>query len=372
MFGSTTPNGFTDYPAEEHQEDYEPARQYLQQQAMDVKGLLGLYEYGSVAAPGISDIDLIAVIDEQATTSEMPDFLAGKDAPMHVARVLDSGTIKPVSDELFNQIQILGEIKTNSILDADDATKPAALEDADRFSVDVANVIDWLPERILTLRSFLDRPELSTRRVLGGLGSLRHSLTTVNRVLGSQPAEIKAFSNDYDQLRAAWFDNTEADNFDATINLIRSGITTGTLLISLVTERLLNLKIFAPNSSAEGATFWLNPTKAYTFSDSTGDSPISPNEKSQEITTSNGTQIMRLPTSWLAPFQTYASQPGPISSLISSNIQVPKGYSQYDSNERFEQLLNERINWCNNLSDFLERVGLSDFLYRFAHLKPRP
>ena len=81
---------------------------------------------------------------------------------------------------------------------------------------------------------------------------------------------------------------------------------------------------------------------------------------------------MHLPTSWLAPFQTYASQPGPISSLISPDLEVPKGYSQYDSNERFDQLLIERINWCNNLSELLERLGLIEFMYRFAHLKPRP
>ena len=154
--GATTPNGFTDYPAEEHQEDYEPVRSYLRQRAAGVKGLVGLYEYGSVTAPGISDIDLIAVIDEQVTAPEMHNFLIGKDAPMQVARVLDSGTIKPVNAELFSQIQILGEIKTNQILGPADATKTTALEDADRFTVDVANVIGWLPERILMLRSLLD------------------------------------------------------------------------------------------------------------------------------------------------------------------------------------------------------------------------
>ena len=282
--GATTPNGFTDYPAEEHQKDYEPVRPYLRQRAAGVKGLVGLYEYGTITAPGISDIDLIAVIDEQVTAPEMHDFLVGKDAPMHVARVLDSGTIKPVNAELFSQIQILGEIKTNQIRETDDATKPTALEDADRFNVDVTNVIGWLPERILMLRSLLDQPELLIRRVLGGLGSLRHSLTTVSRVLGGKPAETRAFSNDYDRLRTTWFENTEAKNFDSTISLIRTEITTGNLLISLVTERLLNLKIVAPNRSAEGATFWLNPTKTYAFSDSPSDSP----NKSQQITTSNG------------------------------------------------------------------------------------
>lgn len=279
-------------------------------------------------------------------------------------RVLDSGTIKPVSAELFSQIQILGELNTTSILETDDPTKPMALEDVDRFYIDLANVVDWLPERILMLRSLLDRPKLSTRRVLGGLGSFRHSLTTANRVLGSQPKETKPFSTDYDRLRQNWFNNSQNDNFNSTISLINSGISVGCQLISLVTERLLNLKIFAPNASVEGSIFWLNPTKSYNFSDLTS--------KSSRISQNDCTLSIRVPNSWLSTFQTYAEQSGLISSLISSNIELHKGYSQYDSNERFHQILIERINWCNNLSNFLEPLGLREFMYRFAHLRPRP
>lgn len=362
MTRTELPTGFTDYPLEVHQKDYGPARDYLAQRASDIPGLVGLYEHGSVAAPGISDIDLIAVIDNHVDRLEILWFLEGSNAPAHVTRVLDQGTIKPVSQPLFERINILGEINARAIFPAD-AAPPSKLPEQQKLFVDVANVVDWLPERILMLRSLLSRPTLSCRRVLGGLGSFRHSTSAVSRVLGYEPAESIEFSNAYDDLRANWFDQPESSNFQATVSLINSGVTSGRHLIETVTSRLLELGIFGENETIEGSTFWLNSSKAFTFGGSDAFNSF-PDESAVLL-------IQSIPASWMSVFTTYSLGAGKISTLITENLELPPGYSPDLEKTEFGTVLAERIQWINESFDFLDSMSLSHLMYRFSHLRLR-
>ena len=356
----TSPVRFTDYPSIEYREDYEPARKHLYQQASGISGVLGLYEYGSVGTPGISDIDLIAVISKRIDKQEMLEFLSGTGAPAYVLRVLDQGTVKPMNENLFERLQVLGEISTNPIY-APDPITPTTPDRSSLIFIDAANVIDWLPERILMLRSLLSRPTLSCRRVLGGLGSFKHSATTVSRVLGYVPEPTIAFSNAYDALRTDWFNQIESVNFETTLSLIEQGIATGTQLITLVTERLLEMNILTPNDSAAGSIFWLNSSKAFVFGKQINNqTPLENNPQRQ---------IQNIPPSWFSAFATYASTPGEISSLISSNLEPRTGYSHHTTHNEFDRILIERIEWINESFKFLNPLGLVKLMYRFSHLQ---
>ena len=360
--GASLPTTFVDYPKEQHRDDYEPARTYLKESSAELTGLLGLYEYGSVGAPGISDIDLIAVISDKIDPHRARHFLTGMGAPPHVIRVFDHGTIKPVSRRLFETIQIMGEIITHPIHEIEPII-PATLANSTRRNIDVANVFDWLPERILMLQSLLGQPTLSCRRVLGGLGSFRHSVLTVNRVLEYQPPEALAFSNAYDDLRSNWFDATESQNLEATIALIRSGVSTGRILISLVTKNLLDAGLLINDNSASGSVLWLNPTKAFKFG--------IPINKPALYHSTDRPLVEELPASWMPVFKTLGDPPGAISSLIASNIDLQPGYSHPELQSEFREVLITRIEWANMLFDFLEPLGMTEYMYRFAHLKPR-
>jgi hypothetical protein len=356
----SSPLRFTDYPSKEHQKDYRPAREYLTQKASEITGLMGLYEYGSVAAPGISDIDLIAVIGKDIEKLQMAEFLSGTQAPPYVTRVLDQGTIKPMSQQLFERVQVFGAINSNPIYAPQPITPDTPIE-SDKILIDAANVVDWLPERILMLRSLLIHPTLSCRRVLGGLGSFRHSASTVNKILGYEPEQSTEFSNAYDDLRANWFNQTEKANFDSTLNLINQGITTGESLITLVTDRLLALGIFRPDEAAADSIFWLDPTKALVFR--------SPDQNPLTLEESSDVLVQSIPPAWLSAFTIYASAPGEISSLISTNLDLSAGYSQHKLSSEFATILDERIGWINESFEFLNPLGLVKLMYRFAHLR---
>ena len=356
------PAAFVDYPTEEHQEDYGPARAYLKERATELDWLLGLYEYGSVGAPGISDIDLIAVISSDIDPDEARLFLTGAEAPEHVVRVFDHGTIKPVSKALFKQIQILGEIHAHSIFEADPINSNAPDHSIAKY-VDAANIFDWLPERILMLRSLLMRPTFPYRRVLGGLGSFGHSVSTVSRVLGYKPPESTVFSDTYNDLRSNWFSKSESENLEATVALIQSAITTGRHLISRATEKMLEDGLITDNNQQPESIFWLNSTKALVFGGANGDS--SPTEET------DGLLSEHLPLSWLPVYRTYAEASGAISTLISSNIDLQPGYSHPELHSEFREILKKRIEWINESFDFLDPLGMTEFMYRFSHLRTR-
>lgn len=355
------PRHFTDYPLIEHRADYKPARNHLLARSTKIAGLLGLYEYGSVGAPGISDIDLIAVIDSTINKQEAIEFLSGTDAPAQLTRVLDQGTIKPMSASLFSRINVLGNITTTPIY-APNPITPSTHDPNQTKFIDIANVIDWLPERVLMLRSLLNQPTLSCRRVLGGLGSFKHSTSTVSRVLGYEPEESIRFANIYDTLRNNWFKSKD-DNFEKTVNLIKIGIATGQSLLLKATNHLVDLGILESNESASGTIFWLNSSKAFIFD-------------SQEASTDHTTDTYqplthKISPVWVTILTKYATSDGKISSLIAANTDLPQGYSYTEVQNNFGMILDERIKWINESFEFLSPLGLTEHMYRFSHLRPR-
>lgn len=359
---SGPPKKFTDYPSVEHREDYDPSRKHLLKRSAEITGLLGLYEYGSVGAPGISDIDLIAVIDSNIDKQEVLEFLSGADAPPHVVRVLDQGTIKPVSESLFSRINVLGTIVTSPIYAPNPITPQVPTQD-DQMLIDIANVVDWLPERILMLRSLLNRPTLSCRRVLGGLGSFKHSASTVTSVLGHEPEQSTRFAKAYDGLRTSWFDKSENDNFENTVELINMGIAVGQSLLTQVTDHLIQQKVLEANDSATGSEFWLNSTKAFAFD--SAPTAISDSSKDSQVLVQN------ISPAWINVFASYASANGKISSLIRENLKLTDTVSHRNVQNEFNTILNERIEWINESFEFLNPLGLSELMYRFSHLRSR-
>ena len=350
--------GFSEYPLLEHRDDYAAARAYLVQHSAKIPGLLGLYEYGSVGAPGISDIDLIAVISSEIDPKEALSFLNGTDAPVYVKRVLDKGSIKPVSLTQFQRINILGAISTRPIY-APDPIVPTMPSPAAESFIDIANVFDWLPERVLMLRSLLNLSAIPARRVLGGLGSFKHSVSTSNVVIGQDSPESREFIDSYNELRDHWFTRSEAENFELTVGLILSGIKLGESLLLQVTDQLVEKAILRPCEDISGSTFWLNSTKAFVFDDGQAQS-------------SNGADAIKcsVPTAWIRIPQAYAKCDGTVSKLISHNLQITGGDVSFEIHREFDDILSHRIEWINDSFAFLQPLGLEGLMYRFSHLRP--
>ena len=359
---SGSPQRFSDYPSVEHKLDYRPAREFFQQRSRKIKGLLGLYEYGSVNAPGISDIDLIAVISSDIQKQEMIPFLTGQDVPTYVKRVLDSGKIKPMSETQFAQVNLLGPIKTKPIY-APDPITPEPPNTQTEFLIDVANVFDWLPERIIMLRSLLNNPVLPCRRVLGALGSFSHSVGTADKILGYRSTKSTIFIDSYKDLRTNWFTETPEANFNITITLIQMGIDLGQFLIREVTNHLLDLHVLQLNESAEGSIFWIDRSKGFTFGASTD-----PSTRTNE---SSSTLLQNIPSAWIQVVGTYAATKGPISKIICQNLDLTDKKYRVSLETELCTILNKRINWINESYTFLHPLGLADMLYRFSHIRLR-
>ena len=353
---------FSDYPSVEHKFDYKPAREFLQQRSTKIKGLLGLYEYGSVNAPGISDLDLIAVISSDINKPEMIPFLTGQDVPTYVKRVLDGGKIKPMSETQFAQVNLLGTISTTPI-HAPNPITPEIPSTQNEFLIQVANIFDWLPERILMLRSLVNNPVLPCRRVLGALGSFSHSVVTADKILGYRSDKSTIFIESYNDLRTNWFTEKPDGNFNRTIALIRMGIDLGQSLIIEVTNHLRTLNVLDLNESAKGSIFWLDSSKGFLFGD--------PTESAVQTKESSGGFFQNIPSPWIQIIGTYAATTGPISEIICQNLDITDEKYIGSSETELGTILNQRIDWINESYTFLHPLGLADMLYRFSHMRLR-
>ena len=182
--------------------------------------IVSIYEYGSVSAPGVSDLDLIFVLKESPQSPTDIFDLRGisKDAQSLVA----DGTVIKMTSESMENILFLDNLFPNKLLGKDlNIINPSSEED--KF-IKLVSMIDWVPERILKLTRFLASDEININNSLCTLHSFCYSLRSLNKIIGEDKASLHIIQETA-RLRSSWLssDSSEED----LINCIEDAIKVG-------------------------------------------------------------------------------------------------------------------------------------------------
>lgn len=194
-------------------EQYETARQDIIELYSGLEGVEAIYETGTVADPGISDLDIKVLYDSDSPVetptdeaySEIVDVLVGK------------GNVIKAPVSAFKKFHYIGPKRNPTHLYGREIDFKQPTE-SDRRYRDAAYVLDYLPERLYQALRLERQETLPVMRTLQMLKSVGYSSVIMGELLDEFDGQ--SFADDVADLRGNWFDREQSNNFDRMHELI--------------------------------------------------------------------------------------------------------------------------------------------------------
>lgn len=161
---------------------------------LNKKYIISIYEYGNYNYPGLSDIDLMIVVNEKKVKNLNKDLIAlYKDKELNY--FINYSTIMIVNKKIMKNILYFDDMKLNKIYGEDLILNKIKEKNLLR----IISVIDWLPERLLKLKMLKKQEVTYPKQELGFLNSFCLSLKNANFFLKKR--YIKNYINKVENLR---------------------------------------------------------------------------------------------------------------------------------------------------------------------------
>lgn len=201
------------YPQPAQLYEYHDAAAEMEALLLELPGLIAIYRTGSVSVPGISDLDLVAVVEEPSGT--LPSFWdrlspRSRELAMHSPFVVDRPTF--VRHRSFAYLEPL------------ELVAGTALEIEERPQVDVCEVligIEGLLSTLLRLAKQAAAGRVKVRPTLCELHSVRHDLRLLRLERDRAPSAWD-FAEGIESLRTDWFEETEGIRISRLRALLRN------------------------------------------------------------------------------------------------------------------------------------------------------
>jgi hypothetical protein len=347
---------YTNYPKKVGNEYYKNVREEIAEYFSKITEVVSVYEYGSVKAPGISDLDLILVFNDSCNEVDQ-NLLNLENIGKNAHDLVVDGTVIKMPESIFNQILFFDDLKFSKIYGKDiEYIEPSETE---RYYISLVSLIDWLPERILRIKSIFHSEGININNALCVLNSYCYSLIFLNNLIGKSLDSVKII-NETNLLRSKWYSlkNPELRIY----NLLRDSIKVGY-------KRINDYKYFLISS---GNYLKSNPI----ISQETGIELhsgmsikfISDNEQSNKVENSNANYI-NISSYFYSHFMKLADANGLLSDAIKNKID-PFIHLNSNFNQQYLQALNKKIFLANKNAEFLNKAGLSNGLIRYGfHFK---
>ena len=128
-------------------------------------------EFGDVGVKGVSDLDLGVVIKNKFSIKNHLDKF-----PELTKKIMNGGTLMIFPDFAFKNINFIDDVKI-SFLNNKINLKKLSIEE--RYIVNIIQVIEWLPERILCIYKDMGNGFENPKRSLAYLYSLCYTLKKI-------------------------------------------------------------------------------------------------------------------------------------------------------------------------------------------------
>jgi hypothetical protein len=187
---------------------YKKARLLFQDWLYEEEDLIG-FEFGTVKAPGLSDLDLGVIIKEGGRISNQELMNALESFPSKISRVMNGGTLMIFKENNFKQINYIDDI--NVTFFNNDNFELSLPSNNERDFIGIIQIIEWLPERIAKIEKEIVNPLKNTKRLIGFYYSLCYTLEKIIYYTGSSE-ELTEFINKTKNLRKNWINNAPKMN----------------------------------------------------------------------------------------------------------------------------------------------------------------
>lgn len=194
-------------------EDYQNATAAEVARLESIPGVVSVYSTGMVKAPGISDLDLIAVVDVQRMNGKVPWALRyALSTPTE--RYIRTHPIFVVSPEFFSDLNWLGDLSSLVHLHGE-RFRADSVPGSSEGSLSAITLLETGFHKLFALRSVIMRSVVSARDLLLTLNSVGYSLSVCTRLAdccGEFRQRIEGFRERLTSLRASWHKNSVVEH----------------------------------------------------------------------------------------------------------------------------------------------------------------
>lgn len=353
---------YTKLPALMGVSKYDAARRWVIDFFSKIKEVAAVYEYGTVKTPGISDLDLMVVLKDGIKNRRLYDKLKFKDVPKDLSFLVNNGAVKFIEKKHFKDINKLGEFRKKLLCGEDIKCNPVSARDKKFFRI--ALVMDFLPERVLTLLRYREGKKIPVVDLMGIFKSFLYSAKMAQELTQTNTREVDEFEKSVNCAREGWFTKKSREKTGLLLRLIDEAERVGAKISQDMALFLLKNRYYSPVKNARYALFLFDGEKAFSF--------YGLGKKyAFKKTFFNGTSvILPVPAVWLSHIYFYGQHKGIISSRIRHNFILRKSVENAGVGRKMSEILSFRINVCNEMAQSFRKLGIpTSKLYRFAQIQ---
>ena len=345
-----TTRSFSNYPTDIPASSYNLARKEIADYLAQFPEIAALVEFGTVSAPGISDLDLMVVFkDDTSIDQKSTDF---SELSKDTRAFFQFGSIMKMNQSGFQSLPLIDDFPNIKFILGKPIDFLSAIDYPHRIKT-LISLIDWLPERILRLNEAANSNPLKISNSLCLLHSIKYSLdnyTKLTRKIESE--EINKFKSDIEELRQNWRYINDLGN--QTLELLTTGIRLGLFIINEVSE-IFDDEILSRVPSEDRTTMISAKIQI----------PIHYNQiiKFRRDGHPNTTDIF-FPETLSAHYQLLGSYESLISKSIQSKLEIPKATDALITSD-YGQILGEKLSASSRHLEFLNHNKLSGGLIRY-------
>lgn len=341
--------------------DYEDTISEYVSRVSRIPDVHAIYQIGSITAPGISDIDLLVVLNDKLTFSSPKEYLPHDSSKgcylfIHPPILVPISLIKNICMiyPIFDIKKIYGENFEISAPQRDklSPTISAILNDF---------IILFYPVEFI---SVLVSGKGDVRHLLLRLNGVKHSISLYKTLrVGEIPPEWDSFIEETTELRQNWFTLKEKSRNKLLLNLLQEAVYLSVDLVDKFSNYISNAYP-APKTNCEHIEYRVfSELGFYTIFTYKWDKQEA---LKQMIYFSNktGIRISILPMVYYFQLLQYSKNKGPMSEHIRKNMRIEEvnkeaHYSWHHENYETEILMNERCNFLNEHASFFIRNKIS-------------
>ena len=192
--------------------DYEIQKRRFVSTFKNFEAVIGIFQYGSVKAPGLSDIDIIVVLDDKLDYSMHENVWFNR--PVDLRFDLDRFKIIPSS--IFDELLYLGDISLNELYSSSKIISKKINSEKTLRCIMELDIWDWMPERISNMQTLINSNTNNLFNIIGGLYSLRHSVFRLRNFCKKNEANLwlKKVDNLRNRVKTNRLDNIDKNTLD--------------------------------------------------------------------------------------------------------------------------------------------------------------
>lgn len=345
-------------PVEHDARNYEEARRTVVETFKGINEVSSIYEFGKLNNPGISDLDLIFAFRENISNKNIGLIFESLKLPQWIESLLCGSTLMVFKETDFERVLIWDDLTVNRLYGNE-----IILEDIgdDRYIRNIAQIMDWLPERLLSLQRLLELKEIPIIRCLGLLHSLNYSLKKSIEIGIINKKNTKAFEEHFEKVK-----NIRENFFLASDEEVK-----------IIIADLLYNSFKLGKDAIEKANHWLSiennyysssndPCGIFLLSENHGfiiDDDIERREK--DLVKIKNMNLVGVPNIWGVHWKFYSNG----DHFLQENIK--KGFTDITKingliNLELENILLKRIELCNSMASFLKENSFSKGLFKMG------